>query len=251
METPEASWVTMVMDRLHRLEQDNDALRGEVEALRQEDEQDVSSSQIQVWVPHRESTLFDCTVYTDRPGLCSLKDFGMALMAADPSLGEATLSMVPFSEVWGDTAPLKRHTFCITGIVGPTQSQSHIVKLLDSVWGASILPDVMPVRDLFEQGSQSQVSESSYCMCQFVQRTEFFDVWSAMIGQAKKATDFTRVNQEVRTSRPHSWEQVSEDDPSAWRARLTTAMGIDRFELHGASARKVQAVLNHWDDAIE
>ncbi|CAL8461165.1 g696 [Coccomyxa elongata] len=252
METTEASWVTMVMDRLHQLEQANDALRSELELLRPKPEPDSSSSSIQVWVPCREATIFDVFVYTDRPGLGSLKDFGKALLNMDPEIGEATLSMIPFSDVWGDSAPLKRHIFCITGIVGPTRSQTHIVTMLEGAWGSSILPDSMPVHDLFvAPGNQSHLGGPNYCMCQFVQRTDFFDIWSAMIGQAEMAHDFTRTTQGVRASRPPPWEQVTEADPSAWRARLTTAVGIDRFELHGASALKVQAALHDWDEAFE
>ena len=252
METPEASWVTMVMDRLHQLEDDNDALRRELDAIRPKAEPDVSSSSVMIWLPSRASTLFDCFVYTDRPGLRSLKDFGMALMNADPSIGEATLSMMPWSDVWGEDAPLRRHIFCITGVLGPTQSQAQVVKSLEDAWGASILPDIVPTQDLFvAPGNQSHLSGPNYCMSQFVQRTRFFDVWSAMIGQADRAYDFTRTTQGVRASRPLPWEHLIEADPSAWRARLSTAVGIDRFELHGTSALKVQAALYDWDEIIE
>ena len=252
METAEASWVTMVMDRLHQLEQDNDALRSELEAIRPKPEPDVSSSPVGIWLPSRESTLFNCFVYTDRPGLCTLKDFGKALMNVDPSIGEATLSMIPWSDVWGEDAPLRRHIFCITGVLGPIRSQAQVINALDGAWGASILPDIVPTHDLFvATGTQSHLSGQNYCMCQFVQRTDFFDIWSAMIGQAERAYDFTRTDQGVRASRPMPWEHLIEADSSVWRARLSTAVGIDRFELHGASAMKVQAALHDWDEAFE
>ncbi len=36
METPQAAWVSMIMDRLHRVEEDNVKLREEVERLRRD-----------------------------------------------------------------------------------------------------------------------------------------------------------------------------------------------------------------------
>ena len=103
MESTEASWVSMIMDRLQVLEQANDRLEKELDD-RYPKKASTPDVEIDVRDPSdKESTYFKVAVFTDRPGLCDLMDFGRALMQYDgTSFTDIVLRSVSWSDVWSE-----------------------------------------------------------------------------------------------------------------------------------------------------
>lgn len=117
MESTEASWVSMIMDRLQVLEHENDSLKKELDK-RCPPALFTLGAEIAFHDPSdNQSTYFKVAVFTDRPGLCDLMEFGRALMQYDGgSFTDIVLRSVPWSDVWGQTPVPKRNIVYMVGI---------------------------------------------------------------------------------------------------------------------------------------
>lgn len=238
MESTEASWVSMIMDRLQVLEQANDRLEKELDD-RYPKKASTPDVEIDVRDPSdKESTYFKVAVFTDRPGLCDLMDFGRALMQYDgTSFTDIVLRSVSWSDVWSETPAPKRNIVYMVGITWRSAAKE-VVEMLKAAWGDSIVPMKLPGADSFEPPRRGWVHTSNS-----VQQTLYHDVWESLMGWGPDAIFIDTGSMEIRTRETCIWSDLTSESPMAGRARLITACGVDEIELYGEADRVCQIML--------
>lgn len=228
----------MIMDRLHALEYENDQLKRELDNRCPPPALSPSKNIVIHDTSGNQSTYFKIAVFTDRPGLHDLMDFGRALLELDDvSFCDVTLRSVSWSEVWGEKPPLKRDIVYMTGIVD-CSSAREVITALQRGWGDSVTPLSMSGADVYSDAQAGQVY-----LANWVQQTSYHDVWSSLLGWGDKAILLDLGSMEIRTREECIWDDLIHE-PLAGRAIMLTAYGIDQIELYGEADGLLQRLLS-------
>lgn len=236
-ESPEASWVSMVMERLQNVEKENQELREELQSLKPAPIDESKLSYIPSTVA---SAYIFCPVYVDTAEFCNIHNFARSFMSSD-FVFEAMFSWMFYDDVVRRThGPLKRPIMYLSAVCWDIKSHEAF-EIISSVWKDVLVQSEVLACDLYDDTDDPNriVQMSSY-----ITDTTFYDVWSHLIGHARSAIHI-RHDGCITKARDHLMVVRENEERQIFMAQFLAACAMDRIILHDPqSIKRKQTLLN-------
>jgi hypothetical protein len=239
METPQAAWVTMIMERLQEVETEQIALKKENASLC-ERLNGTLTYPAGIFGPVRmveHSVYFICTVFADHPDLdnvLSLTKRFAKFMDAD--MQYATIAMVPIEDVYMTKNDLPRPVVYMTGIVRHTLVE-RVISTLKRAWG-----DIKTAEELTYDLEPNVLTDDLLSE----KRETHYSLPSNVI-----ATDLTELLEHCFRAEPQAVTLERCNDSLAVRVAMAVRVGIDSIDQGLEEKMMAQTLLWKAADDIE
>ncbi len=236
METVQAQFVTMLVDRMTKLEQDADELRKEcghnratIGCLRHELEtrtlNNTPSGPGDRFQPKTfpKGVYFNVHLYVDVPGLRTTKELAVALVARE--ICTVTMSGIDYNI---PDATLSRPILNVEGVVhdetGFAVLRKQVMRMIQEVWGHILVPERVGVRGTMGSWKTSGV----------VQEVMYPHIWCLLIAEDWGAVEAVKTGTwPEKTYHPTTWNEYADSEEMYLEAttQLLTAYATDRVVL--------------------